>query len=174
MWFEQMIADAVFALGPPGAGKTSIGRVVARRVGASFRTVDEYASVVYPPEARSVPMSDEQVDRSLAMLFDNITYSNEIVEFAHHDYAGLIERGGHPEFESSRKIIIIASLSVCIARNEQRSSPVRRSYVERAWRSTKALIEICAVEGSAGACVLDTGLLDVEESVEAACGFVLT
>jgi len=156
--------ETVFFLGPPGAGKTKIGCSVAHKIGVSFRTIDEYAVQVYPPEMRSIPMTDDQVDISISLLFNNITYTNEIVEFAYHDYVKFLKSNMYPKFNLHKKVIITAPLTICIKRNQFRSSPVQISYIERAWKSTLSLIKLCSAGSAEKTLVLDTSVMDAESA----------
>ncbi len=161
---NRMKFETVFFLGPPGAGKTTIGCSLAQKIGVSFRTIDEFASQVYPPEMRSIPMTDEQVDISILLLFNNITYTNEIVEFAYHDYVRFLKSNKYPKFNFHKKVIITAPLTLCIKRNQDRSSTVQISYIERAWKSTLSLIELCSAGSVANTLILDTSVMDAESA----------
>ena len=79
---------------------------------------------------QSEPMSDAQVNEALSLMFSGATWKKSIYEFAHHDYVGLIRQNVYPGFGTSKKVIVVASLETCQARNDTRPSRVRSSYVE--------------------------------------------
>jgi cytidylate kinase len=162
----------LYVVGPPGAGKSTIGRAAASRIGLPFHALDDWAGVVYPPSARSTPMTDAQVDRAVSMLFGSVGHSAAVCEFAHHDYVGFMHDSRYPQFAASRKVIVTADLAACSARNEARRSRVAAEYVERAWRSTRDLIDLCAAEAGGDYLVIDTTSMPVPAAVEtAACFF---
>jgi hypothetical protein len=166
--------ETAFVVGPPAAGKTSIGRAVAQSIGAHFHTIDDWTSYVYVARRQSGPMSDEQIDEALSLLFQNATWNGSIYEFAYHDYVGLLRRNFLPKFGSSKKIIVVASLDTCQARNEERPSAVPNVYVERAWQSTQALIDLCSEEDACNALIVDTTLTTVGAVVPSVVKFLTT
>jgi len=147
--------ETAFVVGPPAAGKTTIGRAVASQIGAEFHTIDDWTSYVYSPSRQVEPMSDAQIDEALSLLFKEATWHESIYEFAHHDYLGLLRQNVYPVFTTARKVIVMASLETCHARNNARPSRVRSSYVERAWHSAQSLIGLCS-EDFRNALVIDT------------------
>lgn len=173
MTLSVLQTNTLYLVGPPSAGKTTIGRALASQTGAAFHTLDDWAGVVYPPFARSTPMTDAQVDQAISLLFSAIGRSAAICEFAHHDYAALLTDERCPQFAPSRKIIIFADLETCRARNGARGSPVAADYVERAWRSTRDLISLCTAQTGGNALVIDTTSMPIPTAVAmAACFFV--
>ena len=163
----------LYIVGPPGAGKTTIGRRVASRTSLAFHTLDDWAGVVYPPSLRSTPMTDAQVDQAISLLFDAIGNSAAVCEFAHHDYVAILADSRYPLFAASRKVIVFADLGTCRTRNGARRSRVAAEYVERAWRSTQDLIDLCAAKAGGDSLVIDTTVTPVPAAVEmAACFFM--
>src|ERR1043165_7234868 len=122
--------NILYVVGPPGAGKTTIGREVASQTNVAFHTLDKWAGVVYPPFSRSLPMSDAQVDHAICLLFSEVGRSPAICEFAYHDYISFISDSRYPNFAASRKVIVFADLATCCARNAARHSRVAPEYVE--------------------------------------------
>ena len=119
-------------------------------------------------------MTDAQVQRALAQLIEATGSSNEIVEFCHHDYEGLIESGLYNSFGTARKVIVTAPVSTCMARNRLRRSPVREEYVERAWRSTQSLIDRCSTKRPDKFIMVNTSEQSVGEAVVAVTRFLVT
>ena len=117
-------------------------------------------------------MTDAHVQRALARLFEATNPTNEIVEFCHHDYEGLLESDAYPIFEGSRKVFVTAPLSLCKARNILRRSPVRETYVERAWRSTHSLIERCSTARIQRFIVVNSSEQSVGAAIAAVVRFV--
>lgn len=165
--------ETAFVVGPPAAGKSTIGRAVAHTIGADFHTIDDWTSYVYSPTCQSEPMSDAQVDQALSLLFKEATWSDSIYEFAHHDYVGLLRRKEYPVFGTSKKVIVVASLETCQARNRARPSRVRSSYVERAWHSTQSLIDLCSSGAIGNAMVVDTTETTAEVVVPTVVEFLI-
>ena len=118
-------------------------------------------------------MTDAQVQIALARLFKAINPTNEIVEFCHHDYGGLLDRNVYPAFESSRKVFVTASLRYCKARNALRRSPVQESYVERSWRSTHSLIDRCSTTPGQRFIVIDSSEQSVDMATAEITKFVI-
>jgi hypothetical protein len=165
-------STVAFVLGPPGAGKTTMGRAVATQLHAPFHSIDEWVNEVYPPEAQTRPMTDAQVDAALSLLFQQVRRESGVYEFAHHDYVDLWRREAYEPFKAAPIIIMVAPLPVCHARNAVRRSPVRRGYLERAWLSTQALIERCADGNLPNALIVDTNRTAVGAAVAAVVDFV--
>lgn len=164
--------STLYIVGPPGAGKTTIGREVAARTRAAFHTIDDWVGSAYPPSARSTPMTDAQVDHAMSLLFDAVGRSAAISEFAYHDYIALLTDDRYPEFANSRKVIVFADLETCSARIGARRSPVRATYVERAWRSARDLISLYAAQSGGHTLVIDTTTMPIPTAVAmAACFF---
>lgn len=163
---------SAFVVGPPAAGKTMIGRAVAQTIGADFHTIDDWTSYVYVPSRQSEPMSDTQVNEALSLMFRDATWKESIYEFAHHDYVGLLRQNVYPVFGTSKKVIVVASLETCQARNNARLSRVRSSYVERAWHSAQSLIDLCSSEDASNAIVVDTTFTTVEAVVPTVVTFL--
>jgi hypothetical protein len=132
---------------------------------AAFHTIDDWAGVAYPPSARSTPMTNAQVDQAMSMLFGAVAQSSAIIEFAHHDYMALLNQKRFPLFTTSRKVIVLADIETCIARNAARRSPVSANYVERAWLSARQLIDSYAVQSSGHALVVDTTATSISTAV---------
>lgn len=163
----QVDWQTVFVVGPPAAGKSTIGRAVAEQMEVTFRTIDDWT----PP---SESMTDTQVEHALARLFEATSGKNEIVEFCHHDYEGLLESDAYPIFGTGRKVLVTAPMSLCTARNRLRRSPVRETYVERAWHSTQSLINRCSTSRPNQFIVLDTSEQSIGAAVAAVMGFLMT
>ena len=117
-------------------------------------------------------MTDVEVNLALTQLFSATNPKNEIVEFCHHDYQGLLESGAFTVFEASRKILITSPLSVCKARNRLRPSPVPDRYVERAWQATQSLIARCTTAEGHSCIVIDSSEQPLVVAVEAAVKFM--
>jgi hypothetical protein len=158
-------------VGPPGAGKTTIGRGVAALTHAPFHAIDEWAGVVYPPHARSQPMTDAQVDQATSMLFDAVGRAAALCEFAHHDYVALLTGDRFPAFTTSRKVIVFADIESCRARNDVRRSQVSARYIERSWSSTRDLIALCACRAPEDTIVIDTTVTSISTAVKVVAGF---
>src|SRR5271165_6850392 len=154
-----------FVVGPPAAGKSTIGRAVAAQLGVIFRTIDDWT-------LRGEPMTDAQVQQALTRLFSAVRPTNEIVEFCHHDYDELLETDLYPIFTVGRKVVVTAPLNVCKARNQLRRSPVRETYVERAWRSAQSLVNRCSTEKPSGVLVVDTSSQSVDAAIKAVTIFL--
>lgn len=161
----------LFIVGPPGAGKSTIGRVLASQNGAQFHTVDDWAGTVYPPSSRSMPMTDAQVEEAISLLFRRVGQSKGICEFAHHDYVGMLNDNRNVKFAVSRKIIVFADLETCLERNSIRGSPVAANYVERAWLSTKDLITLSTAQNGGNVLIIDTTDMPIPIAVAMAEGF---
>lgn len=161
-----------YVVGPPGAGKTTIGRAVAGRMGLPFHSLDDWAGVMYPPSSRSTPMTDAQVDRAVSLLFGAVGRGAAICEFAHHDYVGFMHDDRYPQFAASRKVIVTADLIACRGRNAVRRSQVAAEYVKRAWQSTRELIDLCAADACGDFLVIDTTSMPVPAAVETAACFL--
>lgn len=155
----------VFLLGPPAAGKTTIGHALAARRNAKFRTIDEWTP-------RGESMSDAQVDGAMSKLFSVASATNEIVELCYHDYVGLLASTRYPLFLAAGKVVVTAPLAVCKARNALRLSPVREAYVERAWLSTEGLIGQCTLAARGRLLVVNTSDRSIEEGIEVVSQFL--
>jgi tRNA uridine 5-carbamoylmethylation protein Kti12 len=162
----------VCVVGPPGAGKTTIGRAVASRVRAEFYSIDDWVGTVYEATSFSNPMTDMQVDQALSLLFGAIEPTFAICEFAYHDYVSLLTDDRYPAFMNARKVIVTADLETCIVRNEARRSPVPATYVERAWHSTRALIGLCTTELGSDALLVNTTTTSVAAAVPMTIDFL--
>ncbi len=134
--------ETAFIIGPPAAGKSIIGRAVASSMGVIFRTIDDWVPQVYQPRIPPQLMTDAQVDQALSLLLTNTKRTNEIVEFAHHNYEELLRFDRYPLFNACKKVIVTAPLVVCASRNAIRASRVRTPYLERAWASTQSLVNL--------------------------------
>jgi hypothetical protein len=156
-----------FVVGPPAAGKTTIGTAVAARMNGVFRTIDDWTP-------RGTPVTDAQIEETLSLLFESTAPMNEIVEFAHHNYRQLLNGNTFPIFTNARKIIVTAPLDLCKARNRLRTSPVRDAYIERAWQSTQSLVDSSSTEHPNNAMVVDTSSQSVDAAVVAATLFLIT
>lgn len=161
-------SETLYLLGPPGAGKTTIGREVASRTHSSFHTIDDWVPSVYPPSRRSAPMTDADVDRAVALLFDALP-TRCVCEFAHHDYRGLLLTGLYSRLAAGRIVVVFASLDVCRLRNEARRSPVSSMYLERSWRSTADFIATCGARDDVR--VVDTTITPIEDAVARVAAF---
>lgn len=166
---QQRLDRDTFFVGPPAAGKTTIARVVAARLQAQFHSLDDWAGLVYPETDRSAPMTDEQVDQAVELLFMQAGSMPVVWEFAHHDYVGLLTSNRFPTLTVGRKLIIVAEIGTCLRRNAVRASPVSAAYVERCWSSIQ---ELCSLRASdpalhASTWVLDTTASSIANSVAA-------
>lgn len=155
----------VFFLGPPAAGKSTIGHALAARKCARFRTIDDWTP-------RGETMSDARVDEAMAKLFSAASDTNEVVELCYHDYACLLASTRYPLFAVARKVVVTAPLAVCKARNALRRSPVREEYVDRAWLSTEWLIGECASTARGSFLVIDSSDKSIEEGIEVVSQFL--
>lgn len=155
----------VFIVGPPAAGKSTIGRAVAKALNATFRTIDDWTP-------RGEPMTDAQVQLALARLFRATKPTNEIVEVCYHDYVSLFDKAEYKLFKSSRKVFVTAPLTLCEARNAVRISPVRTKYVERVWFSTQSLLHECSTVDTEAFIVIDTATQSVKAAIAAVIGYV--
>lgn len=164
--------STAFIVGPPGAGKTTIGREAASRIQAAFHTIDDWAGVVYPPSARSKPMTDSQVDQAISLLFDAVGPTAAVCEFAHHDYVALMANDRYPVFTTSRKVIVLADLDICNARNKARKSPVNAEYVERVWRSANDLIAFCNTQHCSQTLIIDTTATPIANALAMTVSFL--
>lgn len=164
--------ETAFFIGPPAAGKSTIGRDVASSMDVVFRTIDDWVPQVYQPRIPPQPMTDTQVDQALSLLLTNTRRTNEIVEFAHHDYEELLRLDRYPLFSASKKVIVMAPLAVCVSRNEVRVSRVRVPYLERAWASAQSLVNLWSTGHLPNAIVIDTSILSVEVAVATAMSFL--
>jgi hypothetical protein len=169
---KELQRETAFIIGPPAAGKSTIGRAVASSMDVVFRTIDDWVPQVYQQRIPPQPMTDAQVDQSLSLLLTNTRRTNQIVEFAHHDYEELLRLDRYPVFSACKKVIVIAPLAVCVSRNEIRVSRVRTPYLERAWRSTHSLVNLFSTGHLPNAIVIDTSILSVEDAVETAMSFL--
>jgi hypothetical protein len=157
----------VFVIGPPAAGKSTIGRVVAEQLGRSFRSIDDWT-------APALSMTDAEVDVALRLLFGAASPKNEIIEFCHHAYESLLECDTFPIFTSADKIVVTAPLAVCNARNGVRRSPVQADYLARAWHSSEYMIHHWAIRFPSSTLVIDTSCYPVEAATAAAVSFLTT
>lgn len=157
----------VFFLGPPAAGKTTIGRAVATKLGRCFRTIDDWTPC-------GVRMTDTQVELALAQLMNATLPTGEIVEFCYHAYEHLVRSNAHPVFTNAPKVVVLASLAICRGRNQRRRSPVQDEYVERAWRSSMWLAETETSLHPNTALVIDTDRQAEKDTVELVSKFLLT
>ncbi|MCP4099446.1 MAG: ATP-binding protein [Planctomycetaceae bacterium] len=155
-----MPEGTTFFCGPPGAGKSTLAGYVALRLNRRLRSIDDFVP-------RGQRLSDAQIDEALMDLIC-ATRHQDIVELCYHDYMGLLRKLLIPEFSACDKVVVIASLEVCKARNDTRSSPVPVPYVERAWRSTNSLWEWCNSYQSNKSILIDTTKASVSDSVSAA------
>lgn len=146
----------VFIIGPPGAGKSTISRSAAEKLGWAHKTIDQWT-----PGRRE--LSDAEVDVALARLFVDVGASNELVEFCHHDYQSLFAVPANAHLRPRRKLLVFAPLEVCLARNSARLSPVAQTYLERSWRSSEALSQ--SPSHLEGLCILDTGSMSVDVAI---------
>lgn len=133
-------------LGPPAAGKTTIGVVVARSLAVGFRTIDDYVPVVYPSNQRQRAMLDSQVDAAVAFLLGNDRRWT-ICEFTHHDYLGLVAGDRYSFMRRTPTIFVMAGLDVCRRRNGARPRPVPDAYLVRAWHSSVDLLSAYSAAG---------------------------
>jgi hypothetical protein len=157
--------STVFFVGPPAAGKSTIGRAVADVFDQTFRTIDDWTP-------RGVCMTDHKIELALRHLFSAAQPMNEIVEFCHHSYQALIDTNTYPLFTFAPKIVVTAPLPVCRARNQQRRSPVHDAYVERAWRSAEWLAQYEGLRDPLSALVVDTDRQSKEAAISAIISFI--
>lgn len=157
----------VFVLGPPAAGKTTIGRLIGKRLGRPFRSIDDWTP-------HGVRMTDEDVHIALGQLFNILQPSKEIVEFCHHAYGELIKANTYPLFTSAPKVVVTAPLDVCKARNALRRSPVREEYVERAWHSTERLVQYEQERAPNSVLVVNTVRAALDAAVAEVASFLST
>lgn len=155
-----------FVVGPPAAGKSTIACAVASQLGLTFRSLDDWTP-------RGQPVSDDQIQEALERLFESTKGVNDIAEFCHHDYNGLLDANRYPIFTGARKIVITAPLDICKARNRVRRSPVREMYVERAWLSTESLVRRWSTAEPGRIIVVDTSSQSVDAAVSAVIRFLL-
>lgn len=155
----------VFVIGAPAAGKTTIGRAAAVRLSGGFRTIDDWT-------LRGMPMTDQQIQEALSRLFGSTKPENELVEFSHHDYQGLLRTNTFPIFNCSRKIIVTAPLALCKERNQLRKSRVRNAYIERAWRSAQSLVDTSSTGHAPNVMVVDTSRQSIDAAVAAVISFL--
>jgi adenylate kinase family enzyme len=154
-----------FVIGPPASGKTTIGRAVAIRLRATFRTIDDWTP-------RGMPMTDAQIEEALTQLFKTAATTNEIIEFCHHDYEQLLARNTYPVFTVARKIIVIAPLSLCKERNQLRRARVRDTYIERACRSAQSLVDASSTRRATNVIVVDTSSQSIDAAVAVVTDFL--
>lgn len=157
----------VYFLGPPAAGKTTIARTIAARLGQQFRTIDDWTP-------RGQPMTDAQVQLALEKLFEVTQPTNEIVEFCHHDYDDLARSSNYSNFADAPKVLVLASLETCQGRNQRRRSPVRDEYVERAWRSAQQFARDEGMRRPDRTLVIDTDRMPESDAMALASEFLLT
>lgn len=131
----------------------------------NFHTIDDWSGAVYPANKRHEPMTDEQVDQALSLLFANPDTENALYEFAHHDYVGLLGQSAFTTFKTSTKIIVTADRATCKMRNAARPSPVSAAYLERSWQSVQTLIEVISAEHWPNALIVDTSVASIETAV---------
>jgi hypothetical protein len=155
---------ALYLVGPPGAGKSTIGRIVAARTQSPFHSIDDWVPLVYPPSMRMAPMTDGQVDQAVSLLFRAVR-PGCICEFAHHDYAALLAGEHRQLLVGGRIVVCFAELAACKARNGARRSPVPSLYVERSWHSTKDLIQLVHGTTTVRTLILDTTTLPIDDAV---------
>lgn len=166
--------QATFVLGPPGSGKTTIALGAATQLSIPFHTIDDWVRTVYSPKPGSRGMTDRDVDRALSLLLDALDLGPALCEFAHHDYVGLAQNPRNSQFVYCSKVIVVAPLMTCLARNQLRSAPVPHVYVERAWRSTQELLDFCFYrsEEVGPTHVIDTSSGQVADAITAAVQFI--
>ena len=80
---EQKKADNVTLIGMPAAGKSTVGVLLAKRLGYSFVDVD---IVIQEQEKRLEALSDAQLEEeykaTMEALLDDVDW-NDLLEFAH-------------------------------------------------------------------------------------------
>lgn len=106
-----MSGPRVVLVGPPGAGKTSVGRIVARALGVSFRDTDEDVS-----QAFGKPIPDIFVDDGEA-AFRDAEHVAVVAALAGHD--GVLALGGgavqNPEIRALLAAPTVAFLDVSLS-----------------------------------------------------------
>lgn len=154
----------LFILGPPAAGKSTIGRALAATLHLNFHTIDDWTP-------RGQPMTDDDVDLALCKLIAAVGHSRAIVEFCYHAYDKIVLTNAYPSFSSAPKIVVTAPLSVCKERNRARQSPVPEDYLERAWNSTVLLLHGEGDHIARRVFVINTEQCSISEAIRAAVAF---
>jgi hypothetical protein len=117
-------------------------------------------------------MTDSQVDQAISLLFDAVGPTAAVCEFAYHDYVGLMANDRYPVFTTSRKVIVLADLDICNARNKARKSPVNAEYVERVWRSANDLIAFCNTQHCSQTLIIDTTATPIANALAMTVSFL--
>lgn len=117
-------------------------------------------------------MTDMEVELALSKLFSAAQPGDEIIEFCHHAYRDLLAANTYPFFTSAPKIVVLASVASCRARNQVRRSPVRDDYVKRACESAEWLAEHSQEIAPARTLVIRTDEQSESAAIEAAAKFM--
>lgn len=162
---------SVLLLGPPGVGKSTIGRLASAALNLRFMNLDDFVRPVYDPADSKRPMKDAEVDQALENLL-NACRPGDLIEFSHHDYHSALSLYEERFNEKPMIALLIAQPTVCDNRNSQRKSPVPRRYVSRCIQSSQKLASEVTDSLSSLCVVLETDQQKVEVTVDLLIRFI--
>lgn len=164
--------ELLLILGPPAAGKSTIGKEAAKQLGRRFLNLDDYVRGDFDSTNSLQPMTDFEVDAALDNLFNDCMFG-DLVEFSHHDYKNALKNLQQKIPQSPSIAVVAAEREICLHRNQLRKDPVPVEYVERCIVSSRLLQDELTNSSNIDYCVINSDNLDLKSSVDSLVKFAL-